>query len=269
MVAEGLEKYEQSYAIYPSPNTLLNIALNEQLLGKTLKALRHFREAIRNPLLSAAGVEFGKKYVAELEPSFARLDLTGPTGLVVALGKEDIMLPLLEPLDIEPGQVTATGVQLGRRYEASGKAAAGKILSIEMKAPGAVTSKTEEMRGRDSTRYAVSGSLVALGIVGVGLGIGFTAAANHQSNQVATYSTGSTFGCTVASNGNCAPLSNSAQARTRDSNIAVGSYIGGGVLIAAGVATYFVWPKLIKERSASVAPWIGKDGAGLAYGKEF
>ena len=43
--AESLEKFKKAYALYPSPNTLCNVARQEQLLGRKLQALRDYREA--------------------------------------------------------------------------------------------------------------------------------------------------------------------------------------------------------------------------------
>jgi len=270
-VAEALDTYEKAYATYPSPNTLLNIARCEQALGKKLKALRHYREALRNPLLSPRGAEYAKMYIVELTPSFARINVNGPNGMVVALGNENVTLPLPEPLDVEPGTFAATGVMNGQRYNGSVTAEAGKVVTMVMKSLRAESESLSESREEhNNTRYIVSGSLAALGIVGVGLGIGFTAAANHASNDGAKVS--STLGASTSAcpgNDACSTLAGKVDSKMRNSNIAVGSYITGGVLIAAGVATYFAWPMLTKKESASVMPWIGKEGAGLSYGKEF
>ncbi|MCL2726288.1 MAG: hypothetical protein FWD69_17845, partial [Polyangiaceae bacterium] len=215
MAAEALEKFERAYALYPSSITLFNIACQEHILGKRLKALRHYREAMRNPLATSRIVEPGKEFVAELEPSFARLDLTGPADLVVSLGSEEVTLPLPEPLDIEPGTVTATSESNGQRYEGSGTAVAGQVLKIEMKAPPpsptalSVVPPPMEETQTHSTRYVVSGSLLAAGLVGVGLGIGFTVGANHAASDVTRLSTGLPYACSQGTAGNCDSLKKS------------------------------------------------------------
>ncbi|MCL2726594.1 MAG: hypothetical protein FWD69_19415 [Polyangiaceae bacterium] len=279
METEALEKLEKSYALYPSPAVLYDIARVEQLLGRKLAALRHYREAVRNPHLSPKARSFAKEFISELEPSFAHLNLIGPAGLVVSLGSEEVKLPLSEPLDMEPGPITVTGEINGQRYEGSGTAVAGQVLSIEVlkieiQTPPPPTAVQEvlppptEETPNHSARYVVSGSLLAAGLVGVGLGIGFTVGANKASNDVTRLSTGLPDACSRGTNGNCDSLKKSDEARMRDSNLAVGSYIAGGALLTAGVATYLFWPKA-STHSARVVPWVGKDVAGLTYGKEF
>jgi hypothetical protein len=194
---------------------------------------------------------------------------------VVTLGREEVTLPLPEPLDIEPGTITATGVMEGKRYEGTGEAVAGKVLKIEMKVPAAVVQAAEvakpssEELQSSSTRYIVSGSLVTVGLVGVGLGVGFTMGANKASDDVAKLSTGlADDACARTASGDCDALKKAGENRVRNSNVAVGSYIAGGALLTAGVAAYLFWPKA-STQSAKVLPWIGTGVAGITYGKEF
>ena len=86
MGADALEKFEESYAHYPSPNTLFNIARLEHKSGKHRDAIRHYREAMRSPLLAPRALDLGRRFVAELAPEFARIDLKGPLGLEVTFG---------------------------------------------------------------------------------------------------------------------------------------------------------------------------------------
>lgn|GEM_PF-856022 len=289
MHAEALQSYEAAYKIYPSPNVLLNLAVEEKLLGKNLKAIRHFREALRNPLVAPGAADLAKKHIAELEPSFARLDLKGPSGLVVSLGNDEkLKLPLPEPLDVEPGTIAANGTLDGQRYDGGAQAVAGKTVLIEMKAPFLTTSPppTDSEHSDPMLRYWVSGSIAALGVVGLGLGIGYTVGANNAAKDVSNAKTASGVSSCLGANpaADCSSRQSKEDARTRNSNIAVGSYVAGGVLVAAGVASYFLWPYLTggpgresnpsasSQSSASavpVMPWVSKDGAGLAFGKEF
>lgn len=87
--AEALAKFRESYAVYPSPNTLFNIGRTEHLLGKTVEALRDYREAVKNPILNPQMVERGKKYIAELEKVVGRVEVTGPGGQQVSVNGGD------------------------------------------------------------------------------------------------------------------------------------------------------------------------------------
>jgi len=179
MEAEALATYEKSYAIYPAPNTLVNIGLQEKILGRKLVALRHFREAMRSPLLAPEGLALAKKYVAELEPSFARIDLKGPSGMVVSLGNEDVTLPLPEPLDVEPGRITATGVMDGKRYDASATVAAGRVATIELHGPPGAEGKKNYWTSQHVTGVALGGAAV----VAAGLGVGFLVVRNGHASD--------------------------------------------------------------------------------------
>jgi len=238
-VQEALEKYEKSYALYPSPNTLLNIARNEQRLGRNLNAIRHYREALRSPLLPLDGVEYGKKYIAELEPSFAQLDLTGPTGLVVSLGHEEVRLPLPEPLDIEPEQVTAFGVLRGQRYEGSGKAVAGKVVTIEMKVPGALTQVPNGSRETYWTGEHMAGvTLGGLAVVAAGVGVGFLAA---RSAHVADTRSVDSHACATTTSSACTQF-RSAHDSAKTAAIVSGASFGAAAVLGVA-AGYLLWPK--------------------------
>jgi ribose 5-phosphate isomerase RpiB len=128
-----------------------------------------------------------------------------------------------------------------------------------------------ESEEENHTRHFVSGSLAALGVVGLGVGVGFTLAANKASSDVTKYSDmvgPESYTCEGIIGGDCGSLSKAAETRRKDTNVAKGSFVIGGTLLAAGVITYFVWPKSSKE-VARIVPWVGKDVAGFSYGKEF
>ena len=45
--ADALVKYRQAYSTYPTPNILFAIARMEQVLGQSVAAITHFREALK------------------------------------------------------------------------------------------------------------------------------------------------------------------------------------------------------------------------------
>ena len=75
--AEALEKFQKAFGVYPSPNILFNVARQEQLLDKSLLALRHYREAMKSALLHPTNATLGKQYIAELEARLGRVELGG------------------------------------------------------------------------------------------------------------------------------------------------------------------------------------------------
>jgi len=250
MEAEALDKFQKAYALYPSPNILLNLARQEHLLGEHLKAIRHYREAMRNPLLAPFAAELGKKYVAELEPSFARVDLKGPLGMVVTLGQEKVTLPLPEPLDVEPGKVTATGVMDGRRYDASATVAAGQLATIWLQA--AEAQKRKETAERKEENYWTSQHItgVALGgaaVVAAGLGIGFMAAHNSHASNANSLSSANSNVCRDQASDACGDYRNKVDSAKNAKTGEIVSFVAAGALAVGAVVL--------------LVPWQNKEGA--------
>lgn len=152
--AEALAKLKEAYATYPSPNTLGGIARIEQALGRSLDAIRHYREALRNPLTHPENAEYAKRAIAELEKHLGRIDVRGPTGLAVRIDDRDLVLPLVEPLDVEPSAVMLRGKLAGAEYEGRGTAIVGQTTTIEM----SLSADVERAQRRESisARRAIS-----------------------------------------------------------------------------------------------------------------
>ncbi len=50
--AEALDRFRRAATFTPSPAARVSIGQEEQLLGEPLEAIRHYREALKNPLLN-------------------------------------------------------------------------------------------------------------------------------------------------------------------------------------------------------------------------
>jgi len=256
---EALAKYEQAYAIYPSPNTLLNVAREEHLLGRQLKALRHYREALRNPLIAPGAAEFARKYIAELEPSFARIEVSGPNRLVVSLGGEQVTLPLPEPLDVEPGKISAAGVMDGRRYEGSVTVATGQVATIELRAPEAA--RAEKQRSSYWTSQHITG--VALGgaaVVAAGLGIGFTVAHNSHASDANSLLSANSEVCRDLTSGACGDYHNKVDSAKNAKTGEVISFVAAGALAVGAVVLLVPWQK---KEGARVSARLVPTGQGV------
>jgi hypothetical protein len=279
--AESLEQFKKAYAVYPSPNTLFNIARQEQLVGETLKAIRDYRAALSNGVLVPGAADKARVYLAELERATGRVKLTGPEGTRVTVAGAEYTLPMSEPIDVMPGKLSIDVSRAGERNVVAADVAAGALVSVEvgaMKARSAVLTTpppTEEPHGSNVTRNVVSGSLVGVGLLGIGLGVGFTLAANSASDDLekAKVATGGEDACTGLATPDCTARSTASDDLRRNTNLARGMYIGGGALLVGGVVAFLVWPKAgVAEKSSAqprVAPWFSADTLGLSYGRDF
>jgi hypothetical protein len=70
--------------------------------------------------------------------------------------------------------------------------------------------------------------------------------------------------CAGVMSATCSQLLDAGETHTRDSNLATAFGIGGGVLLAAGAATYFLWPRSSAERRVVLVPTVQRSGIGAS-----
>ena len=271
---DALVKLKDAYAIYASPNVLSLIALVEQALGRSLDALGHFREALRNPTLHPENAELARKAIGQLERKVGRVDIRGPRGLVVSVGKNELALPLKEPIDVEAGTVHVDGKLAETSYRGQALAAAGTVVVIDMKPESATSLPIEPPAagGGDQTRWG-TGQYLGLGLIGAGVvalaaGGGFAIAKGNSSDKVALLER------SVGPNDNlcvgrappqaCEDVKNERNTRDRDGTASMAFFIGGAVAAVAGAMMIVLWPKPQASRTGvTVIPLVGPGSAGM------
>lgn len=186
--AEALERFEKSHAILPAVNSLYWVAREEQLLGRGLDALRHYREALKNPLLSPKTSELAKQFVTELEPRFGRVSFVGPSGTRVEVDGKELRLPLDQPFDVAPGSITARGDHDGKKYVGSVMAVAGSTTILELNPIDGAKLPTTEPPSEPAADasfwgWRSIGGLVVLGAGAVAIGVGIAAKSEQSSKD--------------------------------------------------------------------------------------
>lgn len=295
--AEALEKFQKSYAIYPSPNTLVSIAREEQLTGKSLDALRHYREALKQPILNPKNATLAKQYIVELEPKFGRVTVTGPSGTKVTIAGVTARLPMDEPVDVEPGNLALAGDLDGKTLVGTGSVAAGKFASIELKvkdeptAVGPATQPSTQPPTHDHVEpppvapsersfwgwRSITGlSLVGVGVVGLGLGFVFNGQKSSKQDAVAADNAklgNSTTVCGGASPpAECTSLRQDSSDLDSASSRTTVSFVAGGIALGVGaafVASAAIWPHQKDASAARIVPVAGPREAGLILVSDF
>jgi hypothetical protein len=284
--AEALVRYRQAYDIYPSPNVLFGIARLEQLLGKPLDAIRHYREALKSPLVHPKNQELGKGYVAELEKQLVRVEVKAPAGTTFGVGAKRYVAPVDDLLDFEPGTISIEGMHGDTKVEGKVTGVAGSRVVLEMRAPtsaptaatsmtsGAVpTDHVEPPPTTDDSRWGTGQTVGVIaagaGAVAMVIGGGFLVSKGSSSDRV------SALEKDIAANGVTCPGNPPVQACSdlqtkrdeRDSRGAVGTglLIGGAVVLTAGVVTFLVWPKRSSRSATSVNFVASPSSGGLAF----
>lgn len=184
--AESLEKFKKAHSIYPSPNTLFNIARQEQLLGQRVAALRDYREALKNPILLPQNAEMARGHVAELERSLGRLNVVGPASTRITVAGTEYTLPLAAPIDVEPGSVAIRGLQGSTELSATANATAGQLVTVDLGAKDSSAIEPPPTTPRDEGSVVGLRSIAGLVLVGAGaiaLGVGVAASSEKSSQQ--------------------------------------------------------------------------------------
>ena len=100
-------KFAEAYSKYPSPNSLLNLARAEQLMGECVDAVLHYRAYIalpENPRISSFDRGSATIKLNECLAKIGRVQLTAPRGAHVTVdGLARVWTPG-EPLDVPAGQ---------------------------------------------------------------------------------------------------------------------------------------------------------------------
>ncbi len=270
---EALAKFKEAHAAFPSPNVLYQIARSEQLLGRFLIAIRHYREALASPLLHPKNAQLAKGFVAELEAKLARLTITGPAGAKIEVAGATVTLPLAGPLDVEPGEVVVYGTNGGARLSGKAIVREGTTGTIALTSTGGATEPvtttdppTTSDAAPSNARWLVPAGLGAVAVTGLVLGLVY---ANGHDTLV-----------DEANGLRCASL-DSEECRTRQDKLsdaeskATISKVAYGVAIvgAAGAIGTAVWflthPRSSSSTSATLVPSFDGRSAGLSLFKSF
>jgi hypothetical protein len=251
--AGALAKFEAAYRAYPTPNALYNVARERQLLGKNLEAVKDFRDCRKSPLLDPKLATMADQFIAELEKTTARIAVQAPAGSVVAV--DGATVDATAPIDVTPGAHTVTASALGqtstKQIDAPVGQTTGVTLTIESK------SSVEPPKTEEHTKAfpPPTGAIIlgGVGIVGLGLGVGFALDASSKNSDY--------------QNLNCANVGGADCENRRSSigtlsTVSVVSYVAGGALLAGGIVWWIVAPRK-NTTSVSMAPMTAPGLGGL------
>jgi hypothetical protein len=271
---DALGKLKQTYEIFPSPNVLTLIAIVEQKLGLSLDAIGHFRQALQNPVIHPENAEMARKGIAELEQRLARIEVQGPRGLTVTIGKNEYVLPLKEPLDAEPGTVIGVGKLAGETYRGAVLAVVGKKVVLEMSpdrgsAPITEPPPTEPTETRWGTGQYLGLGLVGVGIAGLATGSAFTMAKSNANDDVARLEQVSGANDVLCGQIPLPRACSDIKVARDDSStydaLATAFFVGGGVALVGGAVMFFALPqkKVAPTSGVSLTPRIGTRSVGV------
>jgi hypothetical protein len=266
----------QAYSVLKRPNILFNLARAEQLTGHLVEALQHYKLFVADSTVTGADRDTAKRRIVELTPLVGHVTLDAPVGADLWIDGQMLpsKAPLTEPADVAPG-THSVQVRLGEQTKtvsvscAAGQTVTAKIDIAQSGAPLVVVpipavgpatphppagpektlppDEKEKPNARVITTVVLSVGAVAFLAAGIGLEVvSANQLSNEQSDLTAFKNQGlnpsSACSVTPARQG-CSTLNDAAQAHATDGNAAVGTLATAGVLGAAAVLTWSLWPK--------------------------
>jgi hypothetical protein len=268
----ALKKFEEAYAIYPSPNILAAIGREKHLLGRDVEALRDLREAGRDPLLNPANAANIRGQIAELDAMLGHLRIEGPRDTRVVVDDREYTLPLEDPIDVRPGAYRASAKLDGRSTELKGDVGAGATIALRVafEAPAGTTAAPHvdppaPERPAERTRWG-TGQYVGLGVALAGVaavaaGAAFFVAKGNSSDQVSQLeqlTAANHDACEAGSTSQpCRDLASKRDERSQNGALGTAFVIGGVVALVAGITTMLVWPKKTELRSGVTVRPLG------------
>jgi hypothetical protein len=287
------DAFLQAWAIKPHYAIAASLAEVEMALGQYRSTAEHLEYYLSNlPAELSDKRSAAETQLAEARKHLTTLRVTADApdatiyvdGVAVEPGRELLLEPGPHVLVAERGSVRtkprevvfAAGQTLDERLETQ------PAEPVPVAPPPKPEPATSGAVPQDSGTRAPASVLIvggALTLVAVGVGVGYSldsSSARSEADRLAEETARTGNPTDVARNAQCAPASGSPPAAcaelqdnldhaNRSQDIALGSFIAGGVFAAGTLATYFLWPK--KDTASDharvrVTPWLDGRGSG-------
>lgn len=270
-------KFQQAWSVYKSPAVLYNLARSEQLTGHDIEAFEHFREFLKappDPKVTEAHKKKAQENAEELGRKLGQVDVQAPPNARVTVDGRIAPEAAREPVPVMPGRHVIEATLEGRIKSITVECAAGSITKakIEFDTGGGTAITEPPPAGGDdrssSARYVVPAIIGVAGLMSLGVGIGFgLASQNAKDEEDALRRPGV---CNPTTTPDCRMLEEKSDDVTMKGTVSTIGYVGGGVLLAAAVVTYIVWPSSKKSASGiTFAPVANANGGMLHLGGSF
>lgn len=275
-------KFQQAWSVYKSPAVLYNLARSEQLTGHDIEAFEHFREFLKappDPKVTEAHKKKAQENVDELGKKLGQVDVQAPPNARITVDGKIAPEAVREPVPVAPGRHVIEATLEGRIKSITVECTAGNITKAKIEfdtsgggsSGGPITEPPPAGGGDDrssSARYVVPAVIGVAGLVSLGVGIGFGLASQAAKDEEESLRRPGV--CSDRASGDCQTLQAKSDDVTSKGTISTIGYVGGGVLLAAAVVTYIVWPSSKKSASGiTFAPVASANGGMLHLGGSF
>jgi hypothetical protein len=274
--AEAIDKLDRSEKLHHAVSVLERLAECQVSLGKLVAGSENLRRVLRESLLPDAPAPFlvaqerAQRVLAETRPKIARLKVvvSAPADADLWVTIDGSPIPaanLNENRPIDPGdhavKVGAPGfAEAGATVHLTEGGTESIALSLVREPNAAKEPSASAVAARGAAEHPLGRSHVAsyvaggLGVVGLGIGVGFGIAAMGEKSNLERY-------CV---NKVCAPSAQGViNSGTRFGDISTVAFIAGGVGLVAGAVLYFVDFGGGGSRSRAARAYVGPGSAGI------
>ena len=260
-----------------------------QLTGRHVAAAEHFRAYLaipEHPRVTPALRAKAQGYLGEVIPFLGHVSLDVPLGAAVTV---DGKLVVGTMIDVEPGPHTVAAKVGERSSYVNVTVVAGATVPahVEIGATAVVVAPVAVVPSPTvtpppiepppppltqpgswwTTRREVGVAVAGVGVVGLVLGGVFGGERGGDTSSASTAATAlgpSNAVCFHSTSSSCGSLANSLQSNGSADSLEIGFLVGGGVLLAAGVATTF-WPVSNDSHASALLPSVGPHSAGFSW----
>jgi hypothetical protein len=290
-------KFNQAWALIKTSSVLYNLARAEHSSNHPVESLDHFRAFSKLPddgKITPTMRQRANEYIAELSKKVGQIEVEAPSGARITVDGRQVDMASGDPIAVMPGKHVVEATADGRVRSANVECTAGIIVKAKLveetraapaSAGGAAPALTPEKpvtdeRSKDeaSSGFWTAGrivgtSIAALGVAGIGTGIGFHFAATSADDDIDRIKTELGPNSETACNGNatqfgtkCAELSAALDNRDTRETLRAAFLVGGGALLVGGLVVFLVSaPSASKHSQGTViVPVLSAGQAGMS-----
>ena len=297
--------FAQAYAVLTSIDLLYNLMRAEVKAGHPLEALVHIHQMLRDPNATSEDRAKAERLLEEANRVTGHIAVDAPFGAEIVI--DDVPsgeAPMKEPFDVTPGKHKVEARAGANRPRVDVDAPAGEIVTarfaMDMKAsptvsapvpivlpapasprepnePAATAPATpathveeHEHAHASKARIVVPVVVGAAAVVALGVGIGMGVAAQGKESDATSFRQNNPPGfCADRGSASCTQYKSLLDSQGTDTGVSRAMFVTGGVLAAAAVVSYFVWPRDRSERGEARRAWIAPTIGGVSAGGTF
>jgi len=272
-------KFEQACAVLKTPACQRALGLADFYTKRYLEALGNLQRALEDKELDTVQRKQVTDLMQQAYDKTGHLEVHAPAGGRVRIDdtQDAGNAPLRDVVNVTVGSHIISVTIEEKTERKTVDCSEGKVVKVDFsdRFPnmtegnvGNGTNPPQQVteRYRPGAGWIVPLVVAGVGVVGLGLGVGFAMASQGaQSDAQALFAKGI---CADQSSASCAPYKNKIDAQNSDTTLSIVGYAAGGALIVAGAVLFAVWPKAERQKMGLI-PTIGPNTAGLTFQSRF